>query len=481
MCCSFKHMKKFVLSKIYFKRLFLAKILKQSIFFCLIFVSCFHKVKGQNIPEKPNVILINTDDQGYGDLSVNGSPTIKTPNIDKLAKEGMRLTSFYAAGPVCIPSRRGLMTGRYSTRIVMEGNETEKGDMSAKEITLAELFKANGYATAILGKWHLGMAKGSHPLDQGFDYFYGTPSSNDHFSQNGFKYTYDWFKKAKSKHFNVPLYQQHDTVEIPAQQQLYTQRYTQEAIRWIQEHKTKPFFLYLAHNMPHVPVFASPEFTGKSYGGKYGDVIEELDWSVGQIRKTLHENDLDKSTLIIYTSDNGPWEIYHELGGSPGPFRNGKGTGWEGAFRVPAIFWWPEKISPSIMMEPASQLDLFATFSALLNDSLSTDRNYDSMNLLPTLLNEKSSPRKLFAYYIFIEGVKTNELWAVRKGNYKLHVKTVDEHRGIPVIHDPPLLFDLTNDPGETNNIAGDHPEKVSELLLLFEKMKKENLGLNKG
>lgn len=433
--------------------------------------------------QKPNVIIINTDDQGYGDLSCQGSPTIRTPNIDQLASEGARLTSFYAAGNVCIPSRKGLMTGRYSARIASDGHVKNKA-MSNKEITLAELFKNNNYATAILGKWHLGMVQGSHPNDQGFDYFYGTSSSNDHFRNplfpiEGFKNLrnkhfnlplYKWNKNARNEHFNLPLYKQNDTIEIPAKQELFTQRYTTEAVNWIKDNKNNPFFLYIAYNMPHVPIFASENFIGKSYGGLYGDVIEEIDWSVGQIRKALEENGLDNNTIIIYTSDNGPWRIFWELGGSQGPFNNGKGTPWEGAYRVPGIFWWPDKINPSVIMEPASQLDLFATFSALLDEPLPSDRIYDSKNLLPMLLEGQISPRETFFYFSEVN----NELWAVRKGNYKILIKTVNEHRGTQVTHDPPLLFNLAHDHAETHNIAEEHPEIVKELMNIFDDMNRQ-------
>jgi arylsulfatase A len=430
-----------------------------------IFYGCQNKT-GNPISANPNVIVILADDQGYGDLSCQGSPTIKTPNIDNLALEGMRMTCFYSAGTVCAPSRRGLMTGRFAARINAEGHEIQ-GGMSGEEITLAELFKSKDYATACLGKWHLGMGKGSHPNEQGFDYFYGTSSSNDHFAQNGFKYTYEGFKNATNDHFNLPLYQQYDTIEIPANQQLFTQRYTEEAIDWIEKHDDKPFFLYLAYNMPHVPLFPSKEFKGKSYAGLFGDVVEEIDWSVGEIRNALEANGLEKNTIIVYSSDNGPWRIYHELGGSQGPFRNGKGTSWEGAFRVPGIFWWPEHIDPAIVHEPVSSLDLFATFSALLGESLPQDREYDSENLLPMLLEGKKSSRNTFYYF----SERANELWAVRKGTYKLHRKTVNVHRGKSVIENPPLLFNLANDPAETHNIADSNPEIVKELSLQFDAM----------
>ena len=422
---------------------------------------------------RPNIILILVDDQGYGDLSCQGSPTIYTPNVDKLASEGLRATSFYAAGPVCAPSRRGLLTGRYAARIEADGNEIDRNMLGA-EITLGELFKEHGYSTSVIGKWHLGMKEGSHPNDQGFDYFYGTSSSNDHFASEGFQYSYQGFKNATNESFRLPLYEQNDTLEIPAKQELFTQRYTKKALEII-ERSEKPFFLYLAYNMPHVPIFASEAFRDKSYAGKFGDVIEEIDWSVGQIMASLEKNNLDENTLIIYTSDNGPWRIYRELGGSAGPFRNGKGTSWEGAFRVPGIFWWPTKIKPSVYQRPISSLDFYHTFTHLLGDSLANDRTYDSKNLLPLLLAEKGKPRNSFAYF----SEKGNELWAYREEDYKIHVKTVTAHREPPVKHDPPLLFDLRNDPGEHTDIASEHPELVEKLLKKYNEMKAELNPIN--
>jgi len=447
--------------------------------FILLITGCREKPPTE-APAKPNVVILLTDDQGYGDLSCQGSPTILTPNVDKLASEGVRMTCFYSAGTVCAPSRRGLMTGRYAARIKAEGHEIERtvlpdgkvqpGGMSGEEITLAELFKSRAYATACLGKWHLGMGEGSHPNEQGFDYFYGTSSSNDHFPQNGFRYNYEGFKQATNEHFNLPLYRQSDTLEIPAKQELFTKRYTAEAIRWIGDHAHEPFFLYLAYNMPHVPTFPSEAFAGKSYAGQFGDVIEEIDWSVGEIRRALETHGLDQNTIVVYSSDNGPWRIYHELGGSQGPFRNGKGTSWEGAFRVPGIFWWPGHFEPAIVPEPVSSLDLFATFSAMLDEPLPDDRLYDSHNLLPMLLEGKKNPGSSFYYF----SERNHELWAVRQGIYKLHVKTVDYHRGPVQTEEPPLLFNLANDPAETHNVADEFPDIARALLDQIEAMNRQ-------
>ncbi len=418
----------------------------------------------------PNVIILLTDDLGYGDITVHGSPTIRTPYIDTLASNGIRFTNMYSSAPVSAPSRRGLMTGRFAQRIVADGNELPHEHMSPEEITLAELFKSNNYNTACIGKWHLGMKTGSHPNDQGFDYYYGTSSSNDHFPLPGFEYTYEGYKNARMDQFNLPLYRQRDTIEIPVNQKLFTKRYTDEAKKWITDNKDTPFFLYLAYNMPHVPLFPSDEYAGKSKGGKFGDAVEEVDRSIGELVETLRDNGIDKNTIIIFSSDNGPWRIFNELGGSSGPFRNGKGTSWEGAFRVPGIFVWPAHIKPSVIMDPVSHIDFFATFSALLATPLPPDRVYDSKNLLPMLLEGAPSPRDEFYYF----AEHRNELWGVRKGKYKIHVKSVSEHRGIPTYNDPPLLYDLSDDPAETHNIAEEHPEIVRDLLMMFNNMNRE-------
>lgn len=439
--------------------------------------SGFSQIQSQNENNKHfNVIIFLADDLGYGDLSCQGNVLISTPNIDKLAAEGIRFTNFYSAGTVCAPSRRGLLTGRYAARIHSDGNELPGNNLSSKEITLAELFKNRGYKTACIGKWHLGMALGSHPNDQGFDYFYGTSSSNDHFPRKDFKRRQDGFKdetalkNSKIEDFNIPIYQQRDTFEIPAEQELLTRRYKNEAVKWINANKDNPFFLYVAYNMPHVPIFPSDSFKGKSKRGIYGDVIEEIDWSVGEIIATLKKNGLDKNTLVIFTSDNGPWKIYKELGGSSGPFRNGKGTCWEGSFRVPGVFWWPGAVHPGICNETVSQLDFFATFSALLDEPLSDDRVYDSKNILPLLKGMQEPPREDFYYF----AEKNNELWAIRNGPYKLHVKTVEKHGATPIIQNPPLLFNLQTDPGEKKDIGSDNPKIIKVLLEKIQNINKE-------
>lgn len=288
-------------------------------------------------PSMPNIVIILTDDMGYGDLSVQGNPLIQTPHIDQLAREGQRWTSFYASASVCGPSRMALMTGRMPIRIGGTG-KNEWISLPDSEITLAELLKQNGYATAYIGKWGLANGDfdyaGGHPNDQGFDFFLGTVNGNYYPWRRGFELTYENIKRASIADFPIPLYRQRQVVEQPLYQPTTTKRFTEEGIRWMQAQGDKPFFLFLSHNMPHVPLFRSSAFEGHSKAGIYGDVIEEIDWSVGKIVEALHNMGVAENTLVIFTSDNGPWREVFDLGGSAGPLRGGKGSAWEGGFRL---------------------------------------------------------------------------------------------------------------------------------------------------
>ena len=306
----------------------------------------------------PNFIIIFTDDQGYGDLGVYGHPTIKTPSLDRMAFEGQKWTSFYVAASVCTPSRAGLLTGRLPVRSGMSSDKRRvlfpdsKGGLPETEITIARMLKTAGYSTAAIGKWHLGHLPQYLPTSHGFDHYYGIPYSNDMDIQEEIKGYDDYFaifNDPKVETFNVPLMRDTFIIERPAEQTTITKRYTQEAVKYITENKEHPFFLYVAHSFPHVPLFTSEEFKGKSERGLYGDVIEEIDWSVGEILKTLKEEGLDKNTLVVFTSDNGPWLIFGTNGGSAGLLYGGKGTSYEGGVREPAIFWWPETIQPAVI------------------------------------------------------------------------------------------------------------------------------------
>ena len=304
------------------------------------------KALAQGETRSPNVIVIFTDDMGYGDIGVYGHPSIMTPNLDRMAFEGQKWTSFYSAANVCTPSRAALLTGRYPIRSGMSNDkrrvlfpDSERG-LPATELTIAEVLKEQGYHTAAIGKWHLGHLPAYLPTNHGFDYYYGIPYSNDMDRVNDVDRV-EAFWNPKSEYFNVPLMRNTEIIERPADQTTITKRYTEEAIQFIEQHKDSSFFVYLAHNLPHVPLFASGDFLGTSERGLYGDVIEEIDWSVGRIMDYLRQEGLDQNTLVVFTSDNGPWVIFNEQGGSAGLLYGAKGTSYEGGVRVPGIFWWP--------------------------------------------------------------------------------------------------------------------------------------------
>jgi arylsulfatase A len=438
---------------------------------CLMAGACLLPVTAA-AQDTPNIVLLFCDDLGYGDPSCYGNTAIETPNVDRLAASGQRWTSFYAAGCVCVPSRTGLMTGKYPARIY--GEQRIQAALPTEEVTMAEMLRSQGYRTALLGKWHLGMEEGRHPNDQGFDYYYGTPSSNDHF-----RFPSDRKSPPGKGHvgnqnntweaYNVPLYRQKEIVEQPAQQPLFTQRYTEEAAQWIQENREHPFFLYVAYNMPHTPIARSDAFKGVSRGGRYGDVIEELDWSVGKIVNALEQAGLSENTLVIFTSDNGPWHLYPAQGGSSRPLRNGKGTCWEGAFRVPAIFNWPGKIRSGVVNDMGAGLDLYATFATLASAYIPANRNLDSQDLSDVLLHGAASPRKSWMYY-----KEDGILRAARVDNYKIHLSSVASHRAEVLVHEPPLLYDLTQDVAEQYNIASRYPDVVKSIRTTMDDFRKE-------
>ena len=330
----------------------------------------------------PNFIVILADDQGYGDLGSYGHPTLRTPNIDRLAAEGQRWTSFYAAY-VCTPSRAQLLTGRLAVRTGLSSGvlfPDSTGGLQPEEITVAEVLKTRGYATAIVGKWHLGVLPPYLPTNQGFDSYFGIPYSND-MDQTGEGLTaadrFQRYMDPRVDYFNVPLMRNGAIVERPAQQTTITRRYTDEGIAFIKAHRDQAFFLYLAHNMPHMPLFRSKEFEDHSRRGRYGDAIEEIDANVGRIIATLRDLKIDQNTLVLYLSDNGPWAPYLEQGGSAGLLRGAKATTWEGGVRVPAIFWWPGTIRSGVVTGMGSELDVLQTFAALAGAQPPADRGLD--------------------------------------------------------------------------------------------------------
>lgn len=421
----------------------------------------------------PNFIVIFADDMGYGDVGVFGHPTINTPNLDKMAFEGQKWTNFYAAAPVCTPSRAGLLTGRLPVRTGMCSEKRRvlfpdsKGGLPENEITIASALKGAGYATACIGKWHLGHLPQYSPNAHGFDFYFGIPYSNDMDRMNEPDYK-EVMLRPKIDYFNVPLMRNSEVVERPADQTTITKRYTQEAVNFIQQNKEKPFFLYLAHSMPHVPLFRSKEFENKSLRGIYGDVIEELDWSVGEILSALKQNGLDENTLVIFTSDNGPWLTFNEHGGSAGLLSGGKGGTYEGGMREPTIFRWPGKLKPGVVAGLGSTLDLLPTFCKLANVTLPADRIYDGFDLLPVLTGTGKSAREVMFYY------RDTEVFAVRKGDYKAHFITQSEYGSDErKVQEPPLLYNLNIDPSEKYNIADQHPEVISELKKILEEHQK--------
>lgn len=419
----------------------------------------------------PNFIIILTDDQGYGDLGCYGHPTISTPNIDQMAREGQRWTSFYSAANVCTPSRAGLLTGRLPIRSGMTSEKRwvlfpdSDGGIPQSEVTIAELLKEAGYRTGAIGKWHLGHLPQYLPTSNGFDSYFGIPYSND-MDRIGEGPGRMIVMNPTVENFNVPLMRNEEIVERPANQHTITRRYTEEAIKFISEHKREPFFLYVAHNLPHVPLFVSDDFSGHSARGLYGDVIEEIDWSVGQILEALKREKLDKNTVVVFTSDNGPWVTYNEQGGSAGLLFGAKGTSYEGGQRVPGIFWGPGTVRPGTVSEVGCSLDLLPTIAAMAGTWMPADRTYDGYDLTPVLTGTGPSPRKEMLYY------HNTRIFAVRKGDYKLHFFSNNPagypHRMVKL--DTLRLYNVAHDPSEQWDIAEKHPAIVAEIQELVER-----------
>lgn len=424
---------------------------------------------------RPNIIIILADDLGYGDLGVFGSPSISTPHLDQLAEEGQKWTNFYVPDTVCTPSRGALMTGRLPVRIGLAtaapGPRSFRPEslsgLPDAEVTIAEMLQGAGYSTIALGKWHLGHRDGYLPTDQGFDQYFGIPYSNDMNKRPGKRFPERYFGEPDYLRWDIPLYRDSEEIERPVNQFTLTKRYTEEAVRFISQEHQKPFFLFLGYAMPHAPLFASNEFSGRSKRGLYGDAVEEIDWSVGQIKATLKTHGLENNTIIVFTSDNGPWLILRHMGGSAGPFRNGKGTAWEGGARVPAIFWGPNYISPGTQHGIGSTMDLFATFAGLAQQKLPEDRVYDSVDLAAAFRPDSESPRNFMPLYT------RDQLYAIREGDFKLHLATLDRSGGLKPL-DEPILFNLRMDPGEQYNVRAQHPEVYERLINMSSELSRE-------
>lgn len=427
---------------------------------------------GAQRPLPLNIVVIFADDLGYGDLGAFGSPNIRTPRLDAMAAQGQKWTHFYVQ-PVCSPSRAALLTGRLPIRSGMYGmpagtapkvfRDNAAQGLPAEELTIAELLKPRGYATAIIGKWHLGQLPEFLPMRQGFDAWFGLPYSHDMRMtvprENGSKSAA--YYNPKPEYWDVPLMRNGDVIERPVDHRTLTERYTDEAVRFIGAHRTQPFLLYLAHNLPHIPLARSRPFEGHSAGGMYGDVIEEIDASTGRVLDALTAAGLDRRTLVVFTSDNGPWLPFGAHGGSAGPLRSGKGTTWEGGVRTPAIFWWPGTVTPATVTDLGSSMDVFVTAARLAGADLPAGLVVDGVDVSPRLKGSGPSPRQVNLYYW------DNELRAIRKGDFKAHFITSDAYgEGVPRrAHTPPLLFNLAEDPGEQRDLAGAHPDVVADLL----------------
>ncbi len=429
--------------------------------------------------EKPNIVVIFCDDLGYGDLGAFGHPTIRTPNLDKMAQEGQRWTNFYAAASVCTPSRAALMTGRLPIRSGMCSNKRRvlfpdsAGGIPEKEITLAEALKKQGYTTACVGKWHLGHLPQYLPTNNGFDSYFGIPYSNDMDRVPGGEY-HEVCKNPEIALFQVPLLRNEEVVEKPADQTTITKRYTEETVKFIKKNKRNPFFVYLAHSMPHVPLFRSKKFVDKSLRGIYGDVIEEIDWSVGQVLQTLKKEGLDKKTMVVFTSDNGPWLVFEQHGGSAGLLRGGKGETFDGGMREPTIFWWPGKIKHGVVTDVGSTMDIFTTACKLAGGDIPRDRIIDGVDIRPALFGTGPSPRKVLFYY------RGEDVYAIRKGAFKAHFYTKSAYGADKTVtkHYPPLLYNLEHDPSEKYDIAEKHPGIIEDIK---KELEKHNEKLVKG
>jgi arylsulfatase len=423
----------------------------------------------------PNVVIVYADDMGYGDLTLYDAETAKginTPNIDALAKRGRRFTSFYVAQPICSASRAALLTGCYPNRIGISGalGPNSRIGISSNEMTLAELVKQKGYATAIFGKWHLGSEPQFSPTRHGFDEYFGLPYSND---------MWPFHPEAKKGTYpDLPLRDGEKVVALNPDQSQLTTAYTEHAVDFIARNKEKPFFLYVAHSMPHVPLFVSSKFKGKSGHGLYGDVIEEIDWSVGQIVSELRKDRLEENTLFIFTSDNGPWLSYGNHSGSSGKLREGKGTVWEGGVREPCIMAWPGQIPPgTVTDEPSMTIDIFPTIARLIGAKL-PDHPIDGKDMWPLISGAPGAKSPQEAYFFYYNA---NDLLAVRKGDWKLYVpqryRTLDGRpggtNGIPTKYEMTrtdlALFNLKDDISETKNVATDHPDIVKDLEILLD------------
>ncbi len=405
-------------------------------------------VSAESKKRPPNVIVILTDDLGYGDLGSYGNEVINTPNLDQMANEGVRFTNAYASSSNCTPSRAGLLTGRYPIRSGMAHQVLFVEDthgLPLEEVTIAEMLKDKDYKTAIIGKWHLGHTEKYWPTNHGFDYYYGLPYSNNQHP--------------------LALYRNSQKIEEPVVQETLTQRYTSEAINFIKQNKDRPFFIYFAHTFPHVPLYASSDFVGKSKASLYGDVVEEIDWSAGAILQSLKEHGLDENTLVIFTSDNGPYQ-----GGTTAGLRSTKGTAWEGGYRVPFIARWPGQIPESKVSSGISMnIDLLPTIAAITNTEVPKGRKIDGRNITSMLQGSSLSPHEKLYFFSDekIAAVRTQQWKAVLSGRYR------GINRWFPD-HDLKLLFDMNKDPQERYSMESSNKNEWNKMMTYYKDGVKE-------
>lgn len=451
-----------------------------------------------NNKSQPNVVLIFIDDEGYGDVGVYGATGFETPNLDHMASKGMRFTNFYSAQPVCSASRAGILTGCYPNRIGITGAlfPHHKVGLNSKEYTMAEMFKDQGYATACFGKWHLGWQKEFLPLQHGFDEFVGLPYSNDMWPYSNVTGEKLYKGNGRARFPELPLIEGNKTIdEIQSlkDQDILTTLYTEKAVDFINRKSDKPFFLYVPHTMGHIPLGVSDKFRGKSEQGLYGDVMMEIDWSVGEIWKALEKNGVAENTIFVFTTDNGPWLNFGNHAGSSGGLREGKTTSWEGGQRVPFIIRWANEIPEGkVCNKLACAIDLLPSFAAATKGKLSNNE-IDGVDVTSLWKGDfNSEPRETILYYF-----GKNNLNAIRKGNWKLvfphtwasyNIKPGKDGIGGKRIKkkvEKMELYNMMRDPGEQYNVIEYHPEKVKEIMVIVEEARKElgdlNVGIEKG
>lgn len=450
--------------------------------FLFIIIYCTSALLFLSAEKAPNIILILADDLGYSDLSCYGNPTHETPNLDRMAQEGQKWTEFYSASHICSPSRAALLTGLYPVRTGTSSHvffEWSAQGLPKESQTISKILKKDGYHTYFIGKWHLGHREGYLPQNHGFDHFYGIPYSNDMRVDPQMKVSdtilfREGMSLAKMRTKGnkvddwIPLMSDERVIEYPADQSTLTHRYTEKCMDVIQNNKEKPFFIFLSHHLPHVPIHVSKAFNNEHPDNPYAAAISEIDDSVGKILKTVERTNLAKNTLVIFTSDNGPDQTFNANGGTAFPLKGSKFYASEGGQKVPALFWWPGTIKQESINELGSTLDFFNTFIAVAGIKTQENLAVDSYDLSPVLFEKSNSPRSDFFYFSSFVPPR-GEIYAVRKGDWKAHFFTSREPNFSQpesiIKNTPPLLYNLKKDPGETTNLAKLYPSIVQSLI----------------